>query len=115
MKDRVYAVKSANEISDMLTECKMFVRHVLSHSGTYGGFESVKALSELYKVNIITIYEDESCYIEPKQNMYDKTIAIAYRFGYDINNERVRNDSACEMSSEYIMAVSDLIINKRIK
>lgn len=117
LKDRVYAVKDASEISDISTECKIFVRHVLSRNGTYGGYESVKALSELYKINIITFYEDESCYIEPKKNMHDKTIAIAYRFGYDNNNEKVRNhyDSVSDMNSEYIMAASDLIINKRVK
>lgn len=69
MKNRVYEIKKASEITDMSTECKLYVRYVLSCNGQYGGYESVKALSEIYKVNVITFYEDESCYIEPKQNM----------------------------------------------
>lgn len=116
LKNRIYEFKKASEISDIATECKMYVRHILSRNGQYGGYESVKALSELYKVNIITFYEGESCYIEPKQNVYDDTIAIAYRLSGNINYPEDRNhyDSVCDMRSECMLAVVDIIINKRL-
>lgn len=58
--------------------------------------------------------------LNPNKICNNKTIAIAYRLesiGYDVNNERERNhyDSVCDLKSEYMLAVSDLIINKRIK
>lgn len=52
LKNRVYDLKNASEITDMSTECKLNVRHILSRNGQYGGYESVKALSEIYEVNI---------------------------------------------------------------
>lgn len=90
LKDRIYELKAASEISDITTECKSYVRDVLSRNGEYGGFETIQALSEIYKINIITFLEDDTFSFHNKENVCNKTIALAYRFGYE-QGQRVRN------------------------
>lgn len=115
LKDRVYNVKSADQIENMTTECKLFVRHVLAKNGQWGGNESIKAISEIHKVNILVFYEDEMCVLQTNANeKYDKAIAIAFRIGFDMNGIEVRNhyESVCDMNSADIWNVTDLALNR---
>lgn len=116
LKDRVYDLKEASEISDISAECKSYVQFVLSRNGEYGGFETIKALSELYKVNILTFLEDSSCAFHNKEKIHEKTIAIAYRF-WNKDGQRTRNhyDSVYDMNPEYILAASESVVSKQME
>lgn len=122
LKDRVYDTKAANEINDITIECKMFVRHVLARGGSrnaWGGFESIKAVSEIHEVNIITFIEEGTCIIHPNKNtMHENTIAIAYRVGYHENSgKEIRNhyDSVIDVGAEDINACIDSLIKRMNK
>lgn len=80
LKNRVYEIKNASEITDITAECETSVRQILSRNGEYG---AIKALSEIYEVNVITFLEDETYIFHNKENIHDKTVALAYRFGYE--------------------------------
>lgn len=101
----------------MATECKSYVRNVLSCNGEYGGFETIRAISEMYKVNILTFVEKEECSFYNTKKIYDKTIAIAWRNGFLSNGQQIRNhyDSVYDMKAEYLLNVSELVINKQMK
>lgn len=58
LQDRVYETKSSDQITDMDEECKSYVRNVLSKNGKWGGTEIIKAVSEIYGVNIIVFKEN---------------------------------------------------------
>lgn len=122
LKDRVYDMKAANEIKDITMECKMFVRYVLAQGGkrkSWGGFESIKAVSEIHRVNIITFNEEGTCIIHPNKNtMHENTIAIAYRVGYhDNSGKEIRNhyDSVIDIGAEDINACIDSLIKRMNK
>lgn len=107
LQDRVYDIKSKNQIEDMATECKMYVRHVLSResqSNSWGGQETLKAVSEIYRVNIITINENGTC-----------VIAIAWRTGFIQNGKEIRNhyDSISDISANDIYTVANFLINRK--
>lgn len=79
----------------MRMECKLFVRYSVDKKG-WGGPETIQAVSSLYKVNVYIFNEDETCYISQNTNrmIYEKTVAIAYRFG------RNHYDSVCDMNAD---------------
>lgn len=102
IKDRVYEVKNGKEITDMSMECKMYVRHVLSNAKTWGGVETLLAVSNLYSTNIVVFNEDGICTKYKKADKcYDRSIAIAYRFGLNAEGAKIRNhyDSVCELNA----------------
>lgn len=117
IKDRVYEIKNKNDITDISTECKLYVRLVLSREGKYGGYETVKAVCEKYKINILTFCENGSCYIHNKKMAFGRTIALAYRVGYvdeHGNTHRNHYDSVCDIKAEDMYTISHLI-NEQIK
>lgn len=59
--------------------CKSFVDETLA-GGCWGGTESVKALSEIYKVNILFIEDDGTCNMVDRFNeKFHQSILLAYR------------------------------------
>lgn len=119
LKDRVYDLHLTYEITDIVTESKIFFRHVLSRENkkkSWGGYESILAVSEKYEVNIITFNEEGTCILYPNKNsMYEKTIAIAYRVGYyDGSGKEIRNhyDSVIDIDAEDINTCTDFLIKQ---
>lgn len=100
LKNRVYDMKKSNEITDMSMECKLFVRYSLDKTG-WGGAETLQAISEIYKSNILIFNEDETCYIYKNNHKYEQTVAIAYRLNFDEDGNVRRNhyDSVCDMDA----------------
>lgn len=58
LQDRVYEIKTSEEIQNMTNECKLYVRHVLSKDGKWGGHESISAIGEIHQLNITTFNEE---------------------------------------------------------
>lgn len=110
LRDRVYEIKNQKDITNMTTECKLFVRHVLSNNKTWGGMETLLAVSELHSTNIVVFNEDGICvkYKRAGQN-YDRSIAIAHRLG--LNGERNHFDSVSDIGSADLLAAVRYISN----
>lgn len=106
LQNRVYDIKLKSEIKDMATECKFFVRYVLARNGSYGGRETLLAVSKIYRVNIIIFCENGPyCMVSDNKDRYDETIAVAYRFSH---TQETRNhyDSVADMKADDIYTVA---------
>lgn len=115
LQERVKEIKNEDSITDYTTECKLYVRHVLSRSGKFGGLESIKAVSDMHKVNVLVFDENDSCYIiRGSAKNYNRTILIAYRSTINAAGEknRMHYDSISDIDSKSIFASVDTIINK---
>ena len=97
-------------------DTKMFVRLVLARSGQWGGLETIKAVSNEYKVNVVVFNESGMCNMIQGLNdkHYTRTIMIAYRLGTDANGESIYNhyDSVTDMNSQSILKAAELITFK---
>lgn len=116
LKDRVYESKQKSQVTDMATECKSYVRTVLSCDGNYGGFETIAAVSEMFKVNILTFVEDDVFCFHTTKKIHGETIALAYRKGLDLNGQQIRNhyDSVYDVKPEHLLSISGYL-NKQLK
>lgn len=93
--------------SDINEQCKIFVRDELSKPGYWGAHESVMAISEIHKVNIVTFAERGAFYFATGFNSaFDRFIFLAYR-GYEVQNENGEKnfifnhyETICEISPE---------------
>lgn len=85
IKGQVYEMCDKRKINtkniDLKQEILNFTKITLPSANTYGGMESIKSISELYKVNIITINEDGSCHIGAFNVKYERMAFIAFRNG----------------------------------
>lgn len=115
LKGRIFDIKDEQKINgehsdsdsiDMEKEIQFFVHQLLPKNGYWGGSESIKAVSDLYNVNIILFFENESFTVVFEDGMkYEKTIAVAFRYGID----GVRNhyDSVTDIASNDIYTMAD--------
>lgn len=100
LKDRVYETKSSKEITDMSMECKLFVRYALANSKTWGGVETLLAVSNLYSTNIAVFNENGVCTKYKKADeCYERTIAVAYRLNAKEGQIRNHFDSVFEANA----------------
>lgn len=61
-------------------ECSIFVNHCLPKQGFWGGFESLKAISQIYKTNILVFSENSGYYFAERFNAgFDRSVFIAFR------------------------------------
>lgn len=68
--------------TNIINECREFLDLSLPLNTTYGGVESIKAVSELNNVNIITVTEDGSCnLVHLIDTKFERSVCIAYRNG----------------------------------
>lgn len=67
---------------DVKKQCRQFLDSTLPLHETFGGVESIKAVSEIQKVNIITVTENGDCnLVHLLDTKYGRTVFIAYRNG----------------------------------
>lgn len=112
LKNRVYDIKNRNQITNMTTECKIFVRHVLSKHKTFGGVETMYAVSDLYSTNVIVFSEDGVCTKYKKADQtYDRSIAIAHCYRLNENGEKIRMhfDSIFDATGDDLFAAARYI------
>lgn len=88
LKGRIYEQQDSIQTERKLTKeevdekLKSFLEESLSKSGYYGGHESLTAISEIYKVNILVFREkDTFSIINGFNKTYHRTICLAYRLG----------------------------------
>lgn len=116
LQDRVSELKDLADVTDLNAECKIFVRHVLSREGKWGGLESIKAISFMHRVNVLVINECGIPYlIKGSKEAYDRTLLIAYRLNRDAvaaAHNYNHYDSIIDMRSDDIFSLADFIVNR---
>lgn len=97
---------------DIDKECLFFLNQILPINRCWGGAETLKAVSIIYKVNIIIFYEEGPCRVV-NSDFHDKTICIAYRIDRT-KEELIRNhyDSVSDIQSDAIYASVQQIIKQ---
>lgn len=77
---------------ELTKQCNLFVKNKLAN-GIWGGAESLHALSELYKINIVIInHNGSSNMIKRFDSSFDRTILLTYRNGNHYDSAVVMND-----------------------
>lgn len=109
LRDRVYEIKSKDDIADMTAECKLYVSLCLAKNKTWGGAETLKAVCDMYNCNIIVFNEDSKCTIFNRAGRnHNRTIAVAYRLGWD-GQTRNHYDSVCDLDTANLYAACNSI------
>lgn len=101
---------------DFEIECKKLAEERLLQDGFWGGAESVMAISEVYKTNIVIFNENSSWYYANSFNSnYTETILLAYRQSNRKQNKKRYNhyDSVCGISKDALLIISEFL-NKTI-
>lgn len=112
LQDRVYELKSKQEITDLSMECKLFARYGLSNIKTWGGVETMLAVSNLYATNVVVFSEEGVCTKYKKADaIYERSIAVAQRLGLNEAGEQIRNhfDSVIEATETDLYAAACFI------
>lgn len=110
LHDRVYEMKRKDEINDMATDCKLFVKHSLAQNGFWGGTETILAVSELEQVNIVIFFERGPCSMQSFRN-HNRSVCIGYRLASKDKGETLRNhyDSVCDLQSAVLYNTSQAL------
>lgn len=86
-------------------ECSIFLNHCLPKQGFWGGFESLKAISQIYEINILVFSENSGYYFADRFNAgYDRSVFIAFRNV----NELGENQAAADMEKNHYDSVVDV-------
>lgn len=125
LKEKIGSIKSKakkkREDKDVTidTECKLFVKLALSQTNTWGGAETIHAVSEMKQVNIVLFNEDGPYHMLTNINAkYNRSICIAYRQAwteYGEVNKTLRNyyDSVCDVDSKVLYNAVQTIASKQ--
>lgn len=104
LKGRVLELETKNEIIDMDEDCRKFVNEKMIDCNCWGGVETIKAISEIYNVNIITVLDDGTCNLTQDIKLENsRTISIVFRNlttgsgGQSTIKEKNHYDSIAEM------------------
>lgn len=91
---------------DIVAECSFFTSGLLSRDKYWGGAETLKAVSEIYGVNIIVFYEEEKYQVVSKN--FDKTICVAFRLRASSKSSVIRNhyDSVTDIDANDIYTLT---------
>lgn len=82
---------------DIEKECTFFVNQCLPRAGCWGGFESIKAISKMYKINILIFSENGAYYFANRFDAgYNASVCLAFR---DAN--RVKKKTAGTVKNHY--------------
>lgn len=118
LKNRIRYDKSAKS-TVIEKACLDFLDDKLSATGCLAGMESIKAISEMKKVNIVVLNDDGSCNLPNHFNFeYDKAILILFSSASGNSNSNVdRNhyDSVVGMNHEIITKVTNQLSEHEYK
>lgn len=91
-------------------ECSIFVNHCLPKQGFWGGFESLKAISQIYKINILVFSENSGYYFADRFNAgYDRSVFIAFRNVNELAENRAAADTEKNHYDSVVDVCSELI------
>lgn len=120
--DRVYKkCDSKNKIKNVDEECKDFLRNYLSKEGHWGGSETLKAISELFRTNIIVLRERGEVYFANLFNpMYTNILTLAFRISSQCNTNESKTqhnhyDSVIKLDEDIIRKCALILIENHKK
>lgn len=100
-------------------ECHVFLNACLPLKTCFGGYECIRAISEIEEVNIITISEEGDCYMavdfDPN---FKQSIFLSLRLAASVssksngkihNNNRNHYDSVFEIEKEVLLKIAELL------
>lgn len=109
-------LERGTQAMEMDKECTFFVNYVLPKTGMWGGFESLKAITSIYGVNIMVFSENGDSYFALPDGFninYERTVFIAFRVTN--NQKRDHYDSVVEIEAEIIEECSTNLIKKQMQ
>lgn len=82
----------------------------LAKKGTWGGYESIKAIKLINKLNILLVNEGEDCYFVDGFNLgYIRTIILGYRLSSSGKQKRDHYDSVVCIDPNDIFSIAEKI------
>lgn len=116
LKGRVYNIIDEKKLNgeysdsdsiDLEKEITFFLYQLLPKNRFWGGSETLKAVSDLCKVNILVFAEEETFVAVTREgSSYERTIAVAHRCGID--GKRNHYDSVTDIAPDDIYALAGL-------
>lgn len=106
LKGCVMDRKENVDVNSLDMECQLYLNHCLTKAGCWGGAESIKAVSRIYKVNVVIINENGPCYLVNGFNPnHERTVLLGYRLAHpESKSQGNRNhyDSVINVQQDYI-------------
>lgn len=122
LMDRIYdKCDSKKKIQNTHEECKDFLRNYLSKERHWGGSETLKAIGELFSVNIIVFSERGEVYFGNLFNsMYTNILALAFRISSQCNKNESKTqydhyDSVIKLDEDIIQKCASILIENHKK
>lgn len=119
LQGRVYEHFTTKIDSDELGKaCKRFLNEALIAPTCYAGIESVKAISAIKKINIVTLSEHGECYFAVDFNRnFDRTVFLAHRLKSACtalnkrphNTQRNHYDSVAEIDNNILLTLATFL------
>lgn len=107
LKSRVYEEMDESTVSDMDKECKKILDEYLPNDFYWGGAETLKAVKEMFDVNILTFDEKGQCrFFNQFTEANNRTLILAYRINPHRSEKvpiRYHYDSVCDIPSSAIV------------
>lgn len=121
LQARVYAEINPHSIKDMDQECATLLNNYLPLDHYWGGAETLKAIREMYKVNILVLNERGTChFFNHFSEEYDRTLLLAFRLQdktavqFDIDSYD-HYDSVYDISSDVIPKIIEILFKRKQK
>lgn len=107
LRYRAYEENDPDQIEDMRKECETILNVHLPRDNYWGGSETMKAIQEMYRVNILIFNEHGTCYFfNGFKEVYKQILILAYRLGtrsMDHGRKSYNHyDSVCDITSNEI-------------
>lgn len=120
---RIYTKRVKREKKETIKTCQEFLDSYLSKQGHWCGSESMKAISELLKTNIVVFSERGEVYFAHPYDISFKTVIMfAFRISSQTNTsekipntERNHYDSVIKLDDSVIKICSSLLLPKNTK
>lgn len=97
------------DTSKMDQECRIFLSHCLSRPNIFGGFESLLAISEIKKTNIVTLTEFGDCIMAIDFNKeYTQTLILAHRLTGSTSKCEANKTNAHNTNRQHYDTVSEI-------
>lgn len=103
------------DVKNIPEKYKHFVKETLLKKSTWGGSESIKAISLMHSVNILVINEYEDCYyVNGFDEKLPATIFLAYRLVANSNekSKRVHYDSVIDIEEKVAFEIAKKLANR---
>lgn len=125
LQGRVYENSTTKiDSDDLLSVCERFLNEDLTLDTCYAGIESVKAISEIKKINIVTISEHGECYFAVDFNPnFDRTVFLAHRLNSVCtksnsrphNTQRNHYDSVAEIDNNVLLTLAEMLYSSNLQ